>query len=162
MTARRLQCFEGAGIEEKSHCPDEDYSIFVAPGFFVEIAGDNHFAEIVADVAKGESFLSSFLLVRNHVGGLYVYALVGLVDDKINLVLPDLVFAGGSGFERDYANINRVSSPDKFVVDDILHESSLSRLMVMSSSLFLNYWICPSFWKYASYIMPLHEKQGRH
>ena len=65
MTARRLQCFEGAGIEEKSHCPDEDYSIFVAPGFFVEIAGDNHFAEIVADVAKGESFLSSFLLVRN-------------------------------------------------------------------------------------------------
>lgn len=122
MTARRLQCFEGAGIEEKSHCPDEDYSIFVAPGFFVEIAGDNHFAEIVADVAKGESFLSSFLLVRNHVGGLYVYALVGLVDDKINLVLPDLVFAGGSGFERDDANINRVSSPDKFVVDDILHE----------------------------------------
>ena len=49
----QLQRFERAGVEEKLHDAHEGDAALVAPGLFMEVAGDHHLAEIVVDAAKG-------------------------------------------------------------------------------------------------------------
>jgi len=124
-----LQRFERMGVEEEWHDAYECYAVVIVPGFFMKVAGDHDLAEIVADMSKRKCLLRAFLGVGNRIRRLDVDALVGKVDDKVDFVSSDFMFPGFSRLKLHNANVHRVTAPDEFGVDDVLHEV---RLFILS------------------------------
>ena len=120
-----LQRFERMGVEEEWHDAYECYAVVIVPGFLMKVAGDHDLAEIVADMSKRKCLLRAFLGVGNRIRRLDVDALVGKVDDKVDFVSSDFMFPGFSRLKLHNANVHRVTAPDEFGVDYVLHEVRL-------------------------------------
>ena len=105
------------------------------PQLFVEIACDYHLSEVVIYVSKGKGLLVSFFSIGNSVRRLYVDSFVCFVDDKVNFVLSYFVFAGCACLKLNNSDINRVSTTNKFVIYDILHEMGLFVLPKVDSGI---------------------------
>ena len=111
------------------HDAHECDAVLVAPGLFVKVASDHHLSKVVVDAAKRKGLLGALFGIGNRIRGLDVDALVSLIDDKVDFILPDFMLPGRAGFKLDYADIYRISTPNQLVVDDVLHEV---RLFVLS------------------------------
>lgn len=114
--------FKGLGVGEevqKSHV--EDSVVVVIPGL-KRVVGDDELLEGVAGVSEREGFLCPFFGVRDHIGGLDVDSARPPVDNKVDFVFGFRMTTFDAFFEFDDTDIDRISPPEEFVVDDVLHE----------------------------------------
>lgn len=120
--AVRSEDINAFGVQQEIQQVHISDSAFVACSRLQGVVRDHELGKVVFDAEQGGCFLDALLFVGDEIGGLDVNLARRVVYDKVDFIASRFMSAVGVTLPFHDADVNGITAPDQFAVDDILHQ----------------------------------------